>query len=176
MTIEAGMFRGLNIRRVLCLFPALAGALLVGVLLAAAPLRLAAQSVPAAPAATLSAEQLKRLSAVLESFGEDVPLGKDATHALGLTSGEQTLTLRQLASKDDNGVVHVFFRLADGGLLLMRLTGSDLTSYHLDAAFQTVAAVKANKEAAAKLPLAAAAIEAQTEIAYWAYFIDNAKF
>jgi hypothetical protein len=62
---------------------------------------------PSRPA--LSQTELKKINALDDSSGADIPLLQSVTQLLGLTQPGQTLTARQLTASDDNDTVHFHF-------------------------------------------------------------------
>jgi hypothetical protein len=138
-----------------------------------APQSAASASADSTPKSILTAEQQKKLTTLMASFGHDVTLMQIITHALGLTKGSETLTPRQL-SVNGHPDIHTYIPLSDGGFLIM-LAGIDTAwSYRLDAGFTLIAAVSKNTgQAPTVFPIPDAERNVQTEIIYWAGVADR---
>jgi hypothetical protein len=131
------------------------------------------------PTPILSTEDQKTLLNLMAIHGHDVALDSSVTAALGLSRGNEVLTLRQLTVTDHDephDVHHTYIPLADGGVLLIY---DDLvkaaSSYRLDMNLKLVAAVVIGPGPSAPtvIPVPDAERQAQAELAYWAALANN---
>ena len=122
----------------------------------------------------LTEKQQQKLAALLLSEGNSGPLNTNLTTALGLTKDKETMTVRQLVFTDDKGLNHGYFRLPDGGLLLMFLHDGTSWSYRLDSDLKLVAAFSKRKGVApVVIPLSEAEAESQKQLSFWASVADT---
>jgi hypothetical protein len=142
----------------------------------AAPMQQSAMVVPAAtpPESVLTAAQKKKISMLMDVYGKAAVLHSDVTAALGISKGDEVLTLRSLADLEAP-LLHAYIPLPDGGILLgLREDGVMTWNYRLDADLKLIAAVsKGVDQAPVVIPMADATRNAQAEIIFWAALADK---
>ena len=119
-------------------------------------------------ALALTTSQQKTLAKGLLTEGQDVAISPEVTAALGLTKGNETLTLRELANTDTHGLAHIYSRLPDGGVLVSYLHDDASWNYRYDGNMNFVAGVeKKAGEAPVAIPSGTAAASGAAELGYW---------
>ena len=121
----------------------------------------------------LSADQQKKLLALMAAHGQDEPLDPAGTAALGISKGNEVLTLRQLGVNTPLGV-HGYIPLPDGGLMLGFSDETASSNYRLDANLRLIAAISmSTKQAPIAIPMPDAERNVQTELTFWAALADR---
>lgn len=131
----------------------------------------AAQTIsPVSNAAPLSADQRRKIEDYIRKKGVTSTILKPLTDALELTTGAATLTTKQLPITTNNdGVMHAYNPLPDGGVLLARIVNDIIFAYRLDRSLHLVAAVIRRGTAVPEpMPQAQALEGMNTELAIWA--------
>jgi hypothetical protein len=130
-----------------------------------------AAAVPAAsaPAVTLTPERKVKLAKLMETYGVTMELNAAVTLALGLTHGNEVLTLRELGSRK----THFYTPLPDGGLLLIYLA-PQAHDYRVDANLNLIGGVIKDIDVAPIIiPTEEAERNVQIELEYWAALADR---
>jgi hypothetical protein len=125
-----------------------------------------------APGQILTADRQRKLMALRETHGHDVALGSRVTAALGISKGDEVLTLRQLTF-GKHPIFHSYIPLPDGGVMLVFVDAAAAWSYRLNARLMLIAAVSANGGAPIVIPTPDAERNVQTELAFWAALADR---
>ena len=130
-------------------------------------------TMPAWAEPTLTAAQQKKLATLMATYGLDSALSQRVTAALGLSKGDEVLTLRQLTSKADPNL-HSYIPLPDGGVLLIFVDSTAAWDYRLDTNLKLVAAVSAvSGRPLVVIPISDAERNVQVELEYWAAVADR---
>ena len=139
----------------------------------AAPQAAASASAVSAPEPILTAAQQKALVTLMATYGHDIALNSGITAALGITKGNDVLTLRQLGV-NAHPFGHIYIPLPDGGFMLIFNNRVAPASYRLDANLKLIAAVSKNgNEAPVVIPVPDAERSVHTELTFWADVADN---
>ena len=145
--------------------------LLVGALIAGIAAAARADAV-----SQISDAQLRKVIAMLDERGKEIPLDQPVTDALGLTKGGAKISPRQIALQDDEGLVHAFIRLDKGaGYLLGRVAEAGVLVIHVSADWRLKGAIlKApGGTATAALPGPDAQKRLEEELRHWAKIADE---
>lgn len=137
------------------------------------------QTAPSAPAAAvnsvLSDIQLQKLLKLTVDHGHDTQFDKIISDTLGITSGEETVIVRQVTIKVPPAFRRAFQKIpTDGGYVFVYGTITDYAAYRTNANQEFVAAaVKNANQAPVAIPLAEAQQQFNVELAYWGTIADK---
>lgn len=127
-----------------------------------------APSMAVAPAPILTADMLQRLARATEAHGVDGPIDQDATHALGITNGQEQIRLRQLVINTTDGKRRIFDHLPSGEYIIAVVADGVGRVYRLDSRFSLITAVICRSgEAPVAIPIAEAQTGARFEVQIW---------
>jgi hypothetical protein len=133
----------------------------------------APQSAASTKGPILSTAQRQVLMNLMAIHGHEAALSPRVTAALGITRGDEVLTVHQLVV-DEPPLRHAYNPLPDGGVMLIFRDGIKPSSYRLDANLKLVAAIsKTGKDDPIVIPIPDAERTVQTELAYWAAIADK---
>jgi hypothetical protein len=125
------------------------------------------------PKPILTADQQKKLAALMAKYGKDAWLDSAVTAALGISQGDEALIPRQLTSSLPP-LLHAYIPLPDGDILLGLQVNGTAWNYRLDANLKLVAAVsKISGQAPTIIPMSDAERNVHTELAFWAAVADR---
>jgi hypothetical protein len=118
-----------------------------------------------AQSSILTADQQKKLTVLMDAHGNETALARDVTAALGMTKGNEVVTLRQL-TVDAHPIHHAYIPLSNGGLLLIAADATIAKSYRFDANQKLIGAVSKNGDPAGPviIPNSEAERNAQLEL------------
>ncbi|MGE5203195.1 MAG: hypothetical protein ACM3O6_14150 [Acidobacteriota bacterium] len=145
--------------------------LLVGALVAAVAAAATADAV-----AQASEAQMRKVIAMLDERGKEIPLDQAVTDALGLTKGGTKISPRQIAVQDDEGLIHAFIRLDKGaGYLLGRVAEAGVLVIHASADWRLMGAIVKMPGGKATVTLAGpdAQQRLEEELRQWAKIADE---
>jgi hypothetical protein len=140
----------------------------------AAPQSAAPTGAASSSSQIMSVAQQKRLARLLAVNGHDVEFRSPVMAALGLTHGNEPLTLRQLAI-DTHSNVHCYMPLSDGGLYLSFVDTTAAWNYRFDSNLKLIKAVSSAEKGQVPtvVPLRDAKRKAEVELKYWAGVADK---
>jgi hypothetical protein len=126
------------------------------------------------PKSILTDDRQKKLKELLVTHGHDIALGQSVTAALGISKGNEVLTLRQLTA-DKHPILHSYIPLSDGGVLFVFVDFEAAWSYRLDADLKLIAAVKARgaNNPVISIPMPDAERNVEVELKFWAALADR---
>ena len=143
---------------------------------AAAPIAVSFNPTSTGP--ILTDAHLKKYDGWLVQYGVDIALGKPATDALGLTTGPQTLTVRELVLGTKAPLAkHAMARNPErGGFIFIRVTPDGSRCYVANDKQELVGAVFVSVDGGGPVTLAAADAQKQLneELTFWAKSADGA--
>lgn len=119
---------------------------------------------------------MRKVMAMLDERGKEIPLDQAVTDALGLTKGDAKISPRQIAVQDDDGLIHAFIRLdKGGGYLLGRVAEAGVLVIRVSADWRLKGAIL--KQPGGKTTLTLAGADAQQrldeELRHWAKIADE---
>ena len=94
-----------------------------------------------AQSSVLTADQQKKIAALLATCGKDVALRSAVTAALGVSKGDEVLTLRQLTATETRTYSTLYVPLPSGGVLIGLFDQATYWNYRLDENLKLIAAV-----------------------------------
>lgn len=118
----------------------------------------------------LSPGQLQKLLQLDVQYGNDTPLFKKVTIALGLTTGDQVLTVHEMGYVEDDPKApkHYFAPLPHGEFLFFRSTAVDASGFRLDKDLNIIAAiVNPDNQPVVAMPIAQAQQMLREELQVW---------
>ncbi|HMK67104.1 MAG TPA: hypothetical protein VK433_01055 [Stellaceae bacterium] len=124
----------------------------------------------------ISDEQISKIVAMLDEHGKEVPLDPYVTEALGLTKDGVKISPRQIAVRDDEGLIHAFIRLdKGGGYLFGRVAEPGVLVIRVSADWKLVSAIlkSPGRPETAKLPRPEAQQGYEEELKHWAKIADE---
>jgi hypothetical protein len=127
-----------------------------------------------AQGSVLTADQQKKIAALLATYGKDVALRSAVTAALGVSKGDEVLTLRQLTATETTHLLHAYIPLPSGGVLIGLFDQATYWNYRLDEHLKLIAAVsKQVGQPPVVIPMSDAQDKIQIELSYWTAVADK---